>query len=119
MRWQLGAIDGITVHDNGEQKCGIVTFSVHGVGSSHVRSGLAEKKIHVSVGLAKSTLIYMNRNGLSTVVRASVHYYNTERRNKWDESRVHSKIWSRLSQPVDDLNSIEVAVFPGRIENRS
>ena len=78
MRRQLGAIDGITVHDHGDQKCGIVTFSVHGVGSSHVRSGLAEKKIHVSVGLAKSTLIYMNRNGLSTVVRASVHYYNTE-----------------------------------------
>ncbi len=78
MRRQLGAIDGITVHDNGEQKCGIVTFSVHGVGSSHVKSELAEKKIHVSVGLAKSTLIYMNRNGLSTVVRASVHYYNTE-----------------------------------------
>jgi selenocysteine lyase/cysteine desulfurase len=78
MRLQLGAIDGITVHDHGEQKCGIVTFSVHGVGSSHVRSELAEKKIHVSVGLAKSTLIYMNRNGLTTVVRASVHYYNTE-----------------------------------------
>ena len=78
MRRQLGAIDGITVHDNGEEKCGIVTFSVHGVGSSHVKSELAEKKIHVSVGLAKSTLIYMNRNGLSTVVRASVHYYNTE-----------------------------------------
>jgi cysteine desulfurase / selenocysteine lyase len=78
MRRQLEAIDGITVHDNGEQKCGIVTFSVSGVGSSHVKSELAEKKIHVSVGLAKSTLIYMNRNSLSTVVRASIHYYNTE-----------------------------------------
>jgi cysteine desulfurase/selenocysteine lyase len=78
MRRQLAAIDGITVHDHGEQKCGIVTFSVRGIGSSHVKSGLAEKKIHVSVGLAKSTLIYMNRNSLSTVIRASIHYYNTE-----------------------------------------
>ena len=78
MRRQLGAIDGITVHDYGEQKCGIVTFSVRGVGSSHVKSELAEKKVHVSVGWAKSTLIYMNRNSLSTVVRASIHYYNTE-----------------------------------------
>jgi cysteine desulfurase / selenocysteine lyase len=78
MRRQLGGIDGITVHDNGDQKCGIVTFTVGGVGSSHVKYELAEKKIHVSVGLAKSTLIYMNRNSLSTVVRASVHYYNTE-----------------------------------------
>jgi cysteine desulfurase/selenocysteine lyase len=78
MRRQLGEIDEITVHDNGEQKSGIVTFSVSGIGSSHVKSELAERKIHVSVGLAKSTLIYMNRNSLSTVVRASIHYYNTE-----------------------------------------
>ena len=78
LRRQLGAIDGITVHDTGDQKCGIVTFSVVGVGSSHVKSELAEKKIHVSVGLANFTLIYMNRNSLNTVVRASVHYYNTE-----------------------------------------
>jgi selenocysteine lyase/cysteine desulfurase len=77
MRRQLEKIEGVTVHDHGEQKSGIVTFSVRGVGSSHVKSELAEKKIHVSVGLAKSTLIYMNRNSLSTVVRASVHYYNT------------------------------------------
>jgi selenocysteine lyase/cysteine desulfurase len=78
LRRKLGEIDGITVHDHGEQKSGIVTFSVGGMGSSHVKAILAEKKIHVSVGLAKSTLIYMNRNGLSTVVRASIHYYNTE-----------------------------------------
>ena len=78
MRRQLTNIEGITVHDQGDQQCGIVTFSVSGIGSSHVKTWLAEKKIHVSVGLAKSTLIYMNRNSLSTVVRASVHYYNTE-----------------------------------------
>ncbi|HEX3766963.1 MAG TPA: aminotransferase class V-fold PLP-dependent enzyme, partial [Puia sp.] len=62
----------------GEQKCGIVTFSVNGIGSSHIKAELAEKKINVSVGLAKSTLIYMNRHSLTTVVRASVHYYNSE-----------------------------------------
>ncbi|HEX3767033.1 MAG TPA: aminotransferase class V-fold PLP-dependent enzyme, partial [Puia sp.] len=78
MRRQMSEIDGITVHDNGYQKSGIVTFTVDGVGSSHVRAALSEKKIHVSVGLAKSTLIYMNRKSLTTVVRASIHYYNTE-----------------------------------------
>jgi len=77
MRRQLGTIDGITVHDHGAQKCGIVTFTVRDAGSSHVKSELAKKKIHVSVGIAKSTLIYMNRNSLTTVVRASIHYYNT------------------------------------------
>ncbi|HEY2349071.1 MAG TPA: aminotransferase class V-fold PLP-dependent enzyme [Puia sp.] len=78
MRRQLAEIDGIDIHDHGEQKSGIVTFSVSGIGSSHVKKELAEKKINVSVGLAESTLIYMNRNSLTTVVRASVHYYNTE-----------------------------------------
>jgi cysteine desulfurase/selenocysteine lyase len=78
MRRELQAIDGITVHDIGDEKCGIVTFSLDGMESSLVKNRLAEKKINVSVGLAKSTLFYMSKNHLSSVVRASVHYYNTE-----------------------------------------
>jgi cysteine desulfurase/selenocysteine lyase len=78
MRSKLSEIDGITVHDFGEQQCGIVTFSVDGVESTAVKAKLAEKKISVSVGLAKSTLYYMSKNHLTSVVRASVHYYNTE-----------------------------------------
>jgi selenocysteine lyase/cysteine desulfurase len=78
MRQQLQEIDGITVHDIGDLKCGIVTFSVKGMDSGTVKAKLAEKQINVSVGIAKSTLYYMNKNHLSTVVRASVHYYNTE-----------------------------------------
>jgi cysteine desulfurase/selenocysteine lyase len=78
MRQKLSAIAGIIVHDFGSQQCGIVTFSVVGMDSSVIKSQLAEKQINVSVGQAKSTLIYMNKNQLSSVVRASVHYYNTE-----------------------------------------
>ncbi|NEU08523.1 aminotransferase class V-fold PLP-dependent enzyme [Flavihumibacter sp. R14] len=78
MRSKLSEIDGITLHDFGQQRCGIVTFSVDGVESAVVKAKLAEKKINVSVGLAKSTLYYMSKNHLTSVVRASVHYYNTE-----------------------------------------
>jgi len=78
MRRQLAAIDGITVHDFGTEQCGIVTYSLRGMESAAVKGKLAEKQINVSVGLAKSTLIYMNKNHLASVVRASVHYYNTE-----------------------------------------
>jgi cysteine desulfurase / selenocysteine lyase len=77
-RRQLALIDGVTVHDFGAEQCGIVTFSVEGMESETVKNLLAEKQINVSVGLAKSTLFYMNKNKLSSVVRASVHYYNTE-----------------------------------------
>jgi selenocysteine lyase/cysteine desulfurase len=43
-----------------------------------VRAKLAAKNINVHIGLAPSTLYYMNRKGLDGIVRASVHYYNTE-----------------------------------------
>lgn len=78
MRLKLENIDGITVHDRGERKCGIVTFSVKGVDSAVVKSELAANRINVSIGKPISTLIYMNKNQLGSVVRASVHYYNTE-----------------------------------------
>jgi selenocysteine lyase/cysteine desulfurase len=66
------------VHDQGDELCGIVTFSVSGISSAEVRTKLAEKNMNVNIGLAKSTLYYMNRKGLDGIVRASVHYYNTE-----------------------------------------
>ncbi len=78
MRRQLAAIPGVTVQDMGAQQCGIVTFTVAGVDSRSVRARLAEKKINVGVNIAQSTLLYMKRKQLDTVVRASIHYYNTE-----------------------------------------
>jgi cysteine desulfurase/selenocysteine lyase len=78
MRTQLSAIDGITVHDFGAEQCGIVTFSVVGMESAHIKSKLTEQRINVSIGKAISTLIYMNKNNLTNIIRASVHYYNTE-----------------------------------------
>ncbi|MDB5003343.1 MAG: aminotransferase [Mucilaginibacter sp.] len=78
LRQQLTAIDGITVHDMGDEKCGIVTFSVSGIDSPAVKARLFEQNINVSVGLAKSTLIYMDKHHLTSIVRASVHYYNTK-----------------------------------------
>jgi cysteine desulfurase / selenocysteine lyase len=77
-RQRLSQLDGITVHDQGDELCGIVTFSVSGVPATEVRTKLAAKNINVHIGLAKSTLYYMNRKGLDGIVRASVHYYNTE-----------------------------------------
>lgn len=77
-RQRLVEIDGITVHDQGDELCGIVTFSISGVPAADVRTKLAAKNINVNIGFAKSTLYYMNRKGLDGIVRASVHYYNTE-----------------------------------------
>lgn len=78
LRTQLAAIDGVTVHYAGSVQCGIVTFSIEGIDSAVVKDKLAEQNINTSVGKAVSTLYYMQRHGLTSVVRASVHYYNTE-----------------------------------------
>jgi cysteine desulfurase / selenocysteine lyase len=77
-RQRLRELDGITVHDQGDELCGIVTFSVSGIPAAAVKTRLAAKNINVQIGMAKSTLYYMNRKGLDGIVRASVHYYNTE-----------------------------------------
>lgn len=78
MRTQLKNIEQVTVHDFGAEQCGIVTFSVNNKDSVIVKNELAAQNINVSVGQARNTLIYMNKNHLSSIVRASVHYYNTE-----------------------------------------
>jgi selenocysteine lyase/cysteine desulfurase len=78
LRNNLAGIDGVTVHDRGDHLSGIVTFSVDNMDSAKVKASLAEKNITVSIGKAVSTLVYMNRRHLDNVVRASVHYYNTE-----------------------------------------
>jgi selenocysteine lyase/cysteine desulfurase len=78
LRSRLSEVEGVTVHDRGERLSGIVTFSVSGMDAAAVKAALAEKRINVSIGRAQSTLIYMNKHQLSTILRASVHYYNTE-----------------------------------------
>ncbi|MBY0377903.1 MAG: aminotransferase class V-fold PLP-dependent enzyme [Gammaproteobacteria bacterium] len=77
-RCELGKIRGIALHDFGDQKSGIVTFSVSGIESSVVKMKLSAVGINVAIGGAQATPIYMEKNQLQTVVRASVHYYNTE-----------------------------------------
>ncbi|TFF40614.1 aminotransferase class V-fold PLP-dependent enzyme [Mucilaginibacter psychrotolerans] len=78
MRNSLRQIGGVNVHDFGPEQCGIVTFSVAELDGAAVKSKLKEQGINVSLAKAISTLIYMNKNHLEGIVRASVHYYNTE-----------------------------------------
>lgn len=77
LRDELKTIEGITVHDTGSQLSGIVTFSLNGYDSNDVKAHLAHHHINVSVGVVRTTLLYMNKHQLTSVVRASVHYYNT------------------------------------------
>jgi cysteine desulfurase / selenocysteine lyase len=77
LRSQLQAIPGVVVHDLGVERCGIVSFSVDGHDPDAIQRVLAERRINVSVSRLPSTRLDMEARGLPSVVRASVHYYNT------------------------------------------
>ena len=78
LREQLTAIPGATVHDLGAQRCGIVTFGHDHVAADDLRRRLAERGINVYVSSVEDTRLDLERRGLYRIVRASVHYFNTE-----------------------------------------
>ena len=78
LRNRLSAIPGITLHDLGETRCGIVSFSLARQNSKDIQRHLEKHKINVSVANPEDTLLDMNQRKLKNFIRASVHYYNTE-----------------------------------------
>lgn len=78
LRSRLGELEGVTVRDLGRVRCGIVTFQPAGMEAEDVKAALRERGINVSVAPRSSTLLDSEARDLPDLVRASVHYYNTE-----------------------------------------
>src|SRR6266700_615121 len=78
LRAQLANIPGVTVHDLGATKSGIVTFTLAGCGADRVRAKLAAHGVNVDVSQVADTRLDLEARGLDRMVRASVHYFNTE-----------------------------------------
>jgi len=62
----------------GQRRCGIVTFTVAGVPAQQVQQHLSQSGVNVSVSLVDHARLDLPGRGLPDLVRASVHYYNTE-----------------------------------------
>lgn len=78
LRDKLTEIEGITVHDIGKRKGGIVSFSIKEKTKKAVQKHLAQYKINVSLISSNGTLLDSQSRDLSDdLVRASIHYYNT------------------------------------------
>jgi len=78
LRGGLDSVPGATVRDLGQEKCGIVSFTVDGHEPAAIKETLEAQRINVSASRRPSTLLDMTERGLDSVVRASVHYYNSE-----------------------------------------
>lgn len=78
LRESLSTIPGVQVHDHGRVKGGIVTFAVDGYAASEVQQQLQAQQINTSTTTVFSTRLDMEKRQLPDLVRASVHYFNTE-----------------------------------------
>ena len=75
LRAALADVPGVAVHDLGAVKSGIVTFTKQGLNAAQIAAKLAAQGINVSV--SAGALIDFEDRGLTALVRASVHYFNT------------------------------------------
>jgi selenocysteine lyase/cysteine desulfurase len=78
LRRSLAEIPGVAVRDLGRERCGIVTFTTEGLSAKALRGTLAAAKINATTSSLFSTRYDMTARGLDLLLRASVHYYNTE-----------------------------------------
>lgn len=78
LRARLRAMPGVTVHDLGREQCALVTFTADGRSPEQITRALGEQRINVSITTPRVTLLDMQARGLGNVLRASVHYYNSE-----------------------------------------
>lgn len=78
LRQRLASLDGVRVRDRGARPCGIVSFTAAAAAPADIVRGLAERGINASVSRATSTQLDMHARGLDALVRAGIHYYNTE-----------------------------------------
>jgi cysteine desulfurase/selenocysteine lyase len=78
LRARLGDIGGITVRDLGNERSGLVSFTVEGLGAQEVRARLAREQITVGVNGVPYTPLDMTARKLTEIIRASVSYFNTD-----------------------------------------
>lgn len=78
LRVHLRGIEGIELHDDGTNCCGIVIFTSDRLGAAEMYNQLYAKGMTISTPSQVNAQLDLAPRQLTQVARASVHYYNTE-----------------------------------------
>jgi len=78
LRNSLQEIDEITLHDQGPDQCGIVSFTRRGETPQDIHQRLTAAGVNTTVSSASYARLDLAARQLDAVVRASLHYFNTE-----------------------------------------
>ncbi len=78
LRDALLEVKGVSVHDLGLKKCGIVTFKKDGIDPALMGDTLRGDGINVSTSQMTSARLDLEPRDLKALTRASVHYFNTQ-----------------------------------------
>jgi cysteine desulfurase / selenocysteine lyase len=78
LRERLSTVPGVEVRDQGRHRSGIVTFTLGGRNADEVMLELRARGINTSVSRLELAWLDMEPRGIQRMLRASVHYYNTE-----------------------------------------
>jgi selenocysteine lyase/cysteine desulfurase len=78
LRVRLRDVPGVTLHDLGTRRCGIVTFTLEREDPFALAARLRDAGINISVSTIDFARFDLGGRGLDAIARASVHYYNTE-----------------------------------------
>ncbi len=78
LRSLVAEIAGVSVHDGGSRRCGIVTFTVEGHAPDAVVSAASAAGINVSATEEPAARLDLGGPRPVAVVRASPHYYNDD-----------------------------------------
>lgn len=80
LRQKLKHVQGIALYDlgNEDSQCGIVCFTVAGVTASQAKAALRAVNVFVSVSSPASTPLDATHRVLPDLIRASLHYFNTD-----------------------------------------
>ncbi|PLX83779.1 MAG: aminotransferase [Desulfuromonas sp.] len=77
LRRRLADINGLTVADQGHEKCGIVTFFSDRKLAAELQGRLRERMIKTSIVPFSANPVSTTQRHLPEMIRASLHYYNT------------------------------------------